>query len=143
MLYDNISQNIVKVIVDHQNQFNKRYCIPSQSRILFCLKTFYQTEICIRTLNYRLRALEDNKVILRIRRHFQGDNGMMIFKSSAYYLGSAAMDFFKVIKRFACRTLNLCGLQRLAQYYKKSKDLLFKDSARCGQVVDNLSFNSS
>ncbi|MEK7180674.1 MAG: hypothetical protein AAB706_04310 [Patescibacteria group bacterium] len=142
-LYDNISQGIVKVLIDHQNHFQKSYCYPTQKRVLWCLEVFHGIKISIRTLNYRLKLIEDNKVINRIQRHTRGADGMMLFKSTAYYLGINAMNFFKKIKRFACKTLNLCGLQRLARYYKKSKDLLIKIQPEGGQVVDNLSFNSS
>lgn len=140
IMNDTISQSIVKIIVDHQNHFQKSYCFPTQERILWCLNVFHGIKICIRTLNYRLRVLEDNGVIKRIRRHTKNELGMCVFKSTAYYLGAKALDYFKKIKRLACKTLNLCGLQRLAQYYKKSKDLLIKIQPKGGQIVDNLSF---
>lgn len=140
MLHDTINQLIVNTISAYQRQYNKRYCFPSQETILESLKLYHKIVICRRTLNYRLRKLEEAQIIYRIRRHHKDINGMLILKSTAYYLGVKFKAFMWKIKRFAFKIQQWCGVQEVAQHYKKSKYLLFKDSAKGGQVVNNLSF---
>ena len=136
MKYDNIDLAIVNVYLSKQAYFKKKYSYLSQESILATLKSYHNIDICLRTLAYRLRKLEDLKIIHRIQRHCRGQNGMMLFKSSAVYMGPKLRILIKIVERMAWKTLSFCGLQPVADYYKESKDLLFKTGHKCGQIVD-------
>lgn len=139
-LYDNIDFAIVNAITAFQRINNKKYCFPNQETILECLRKYHAVDICRRTLNYRLRFIEDNKVLWRIRRHTADASGMLILKSTAYYLGVKFKAFLFKFKSIAFKIQRWCGVQEVAQYCKKSKDLSLKIKAEGGQIVNNLSF---
>jgi len=87
-------------------KYGKNYCYPSQNKMLWLMKNFYDVTRSRATLNRWLRVLEDEKYIKRVRRHTKDKIRGYIFKSSLYSitikgykkLRSMGMDVFKQIK---------------------------------------------
>ncbi|KKL71040.1 hypothetical protein LCGC14_2098910, partial [marine sediment metagenome] len=67
-------------------KFKKGYSYPSQSTILRHIETFYNEVFSIRTLNRRLRRLEDLGYIVRQRRTKTLPGGLKSFTSTMYTL---------------------------------------------------------
>ena len=143
MRYDTRDWAIVNNILSSIWFHGKRYCYPSQETQLEVLQRVYGEAMCRRTLNYRLKKLRVQKVLHVIRRHTKSGTGGLILKSSAYYAGCRVSSFIKYFNRLVYKTNVLRAVQEIAQYYKKSKNLLFKDGAKGGQISNVLSFNSS
>lgn len=93
------------------NAMNKKhrklYCFPSQLKIMELLVRFQGINIEIATLNRWLRDIEDNGLILRVRRIRRDKKRGMIFKSSLYEitargysaLAAAGVQVYKQLKR--------------------------------------------
>lgn len=143
MFYDIRNLAIVNNFLSAIQFHGKRYCYPSQQTQLEVLERVYREKMCRRTLNYRLAKLRAKKVIFSIKRHTKSDTGALLLKSSVYYMGTRASAFIKHFNRLVYKVNVVKAVQEIAQYYKKSKDLLFKDTAKGGQVTRNLSFNTS
>jgi len=87
-------------------KYGKNYCYPSQNKMLWLMKNFYDVTRSRATLNRWLRVIEDEKYIKRVRRHTKDKIRGYIFKSSLYTitlkgykkLRSMGMDVFKQIK---------------------------------------------
>ena len=78
-------------------KYGKSYCYPSQEKILELLKTHYDISISRRTLNRWLAFLEGEGYIFRTRRHTQGTDGGVSFKSTLYRFGKKALRLLKKI----------------------------------------------
>jgi len=77
-----------------------KYSEASQDAILKILDSIYEIKICRRTLNYHLRALEDNEEIKRIRRHKKGEYGRIHFHTTLVILKKKATDVLKNLARW-------------------------------------------
>lgn len=143
MKYDIRDWAIVNNILSSIWFHGKKYCYPSQETQLEVLSRVYNEKMCRRTLNYRLKKLSIRRVLFRIRRHIKSDTGSLVLKSTAYYVGARISSFIRYFNRLVYKTNMVRAVQGIAQYYKKSKDLLIKIEPKCGQVVNNLSFDSS
>lgn len=64
----------------------KRYCYPSQARLVAILSATYHIKRCRRTLNYHLSYLERHGYIRRLRRTHEGENRQPVFASTIYGL---------------------------------------------------------
>jgi hypothetical protein len=78
-------------------KYGKSYCYPSQKKLLELLKTHYDISISRRTLNRWLAFLEGEGYIFRTRRHTQGTDGGISFKSTLYRFGKKALRLLKKI----------------------------------------------
>ena len=94
---DSTNQAIIKTFYYICKQTRTGYVRISQERILEILKTYYQTDICRRTLNYHLRRLEDNSFIRRVRRHRRGDHNQVLFHTSLNILQKKALSYLAKI----------------------------------------------
>jgi hypothetical protein len=88
-------------------KYGKSYCYPSQEKILELLKTHYDISISRRTLNRWLSFLEGEGYIYRTRRHAQGKDGGISFKSTLYRFGKKALRLLKKIAYPLRKLLNL------------------------------------
>jgi len=73
-------------------KYGKSYCYPSQEKLLELLKTHYDIAI-----SRWLAFLEGEGYIFRTRRHSQGTNGGVSFKSTLYRFGKKALRLLKKI----------------------------------------------
>lgn len=65
-------------------KYNKLYCYPSQLTILGLLSIYHETKISIATLNRWLRDMEDNGLMIRVRRIKKHKRKGILFKSTLY-----------------------------------------------------------
>lgn len=75
----------------------KKYCFPAQITILKNLAMYGQVSMSIRTLNRRLRVLEDEKYIKRKRRIKKTADGRIQFKSTLYKLTKKAYSMLWLV----------------------------------------------
>lgn len=78
--HDAILSTLVAVAKCH----NKPYCFVSQGRVLELLEKYHSWNISRRTLNRRLKELEDEGFFVRIRRHRRALDGHLILRSTLY-----------------------------------------------------------
>ena len=88
-----VDQNIIFTLNHIQGMENKKYCYPSQNKILVILKTIYHNDICLRTLNYHLAKLERLHYIYRKRRNPLNRNGFKVYQTTLYSLSLNAYLF--------------------------------------------------
>jgi len=83
---------IINCLDKTSKKYGKNYCYPAQLTILKNLKKHGGIEFSIRTLNRRLRVLEDNKLIKRKRRIKRCPERGIVFKSTLYKLTKKAYN---------------------------------------------------
>lgn len=87
---------IINTLDSVAKKYKKGYSYPSQITILKLLQQFHEVTFSIRTLNRRLRILEDLGFIERTRRIKRGLDGRMVFNTTLYKLTRKA---YKAIGR--------------------------------------------
>jgi DNA-binding HxlR family transcriptional regulator len=98
---------IINMFDKTMKKYGKKYCFPAQKTILKNLALYGQVNMSIRTLNRRLRILEDEKFIKRKRRIKKDQIRGYMFKSTLYKLTKRAYKLLYLavarIKGFAVR----------------------------------------
>lgn len=111
-------------------KYQKAYCFPSQRNTLRLIKKYSKIEISLRTLNRRLRELEDEGYITRTRRHREGEKRKIVFNTTLTHLRARAFDWVS-------RGLQRCA--RIFSFYRLPKTALYRfKTARYPSDVDNL-----
>jgi len=77
---------ILSLLFGLNKHFGKKYCFPSQLKVLGLLKERFPVEISIATLNRWLRVIEDDKYVRRIRRIRRDPVLGMVFQSTMYFI---------------------------------------------------------
>jgi len=77
---------VLSIIQGLAKHYDKKYCYPSQKKVLQLLKNRLQIKISIATLNRYLRVIEDKGLIRRIRRLKRDPVKGMIFQSTIYII---------------------------------------------------------
>ena len=111
-------------------KYQKPYCYPAQKRTLVLLGKYHKIDISLRTLNRRLRELEDEGYIKRTRRHREGADGKMIFNTTLTHLKARAFDWVSRSLMKAARVFTFFRLPKMALYKLKT--------ARYPSAEDNL-----
>ena len=92
-------RDLLNVAVNHCAYRNMAYIWPGQETLLgWYNKVTGRTE-CLRTLNYRLRRLEDAKLLKRIRRSYNDKILGHVFQSTIYVplrAGLALLEWFGI-----------------------------------------------
>lgn len=96
-----VDEAIVLIIGGLAKKFGKNYCFPSQEKLLYLLNRFYGVSICRRTLNYHLSRLTTGGYIHRKRRITKGRDGVLLFKSTLYFLCKQAMRWIARLRRLS------------------------------------------
>lgn len=111
-------------------KYEKPYCFQSQKYTLVLLEKYHKITISLRTLNRRLRELEDSGFISRVRRHRAGDHGKIVFNSTLSKLRARAFDWF---------SRRLMGAARVFSFFRVPKTALYRfKTARYPSPVDSL-----
>ena len=111
-------------------KYKKPYCYPAQAYTLVLLEKYGRIRISIRTLNRRLRELEDEGYIKRTRRHREGEGGKMIFNTTLTHLKARAFDWVSRSLMKCARVFTFFHLPKMALYRFKT--------SRYPSVGDNL-----
>jgi len=128
---------VTETLVSICSKYMKAYCFPSQETIRRLVKERHGIEICLRTLNYILRWLEDHKFIKRTRRHRAGPNGKILFSTTMYELKKKIFIRLNSIKKWIDRVTLPLRVQVRAQYKSRRKNEIYSEaSAECGNPVE-------
>lgn len=92
-----LTTSIFQTLIYLSSKYGKKYCYPSQDKIVEILSKFYKVDISRRSLNRWLRYLEDEGYFERRRRITMGDDGRFHFRSTIYILKG---KLFKMAHRF-------------------------------------------
>lgn len=92
------------------------YSVPSQIKILELLAKFHGITLSRRALNYRLASLQARGALNRIVRHYRRPDGVLQFRSTAYYILPAAHKIMKTVANLANRFFFGSRVQPIAQY---------------------------
>ncbi len=87
--YEAVLYTLLAVAKSH----GKPYCWPSQKHICILVNKFYKISISRRTLNRILRKLEDNGLIIRIRRFTKEGIAAGRFASTLYKFKGKAFNY--------------------------------------------------
>jgi hypothetical protein len=77
-------EKIVFCLLSVARRHRKKYCYPSQFKIVELTKLYGGVQFSRRTLNRDLRFLEDNGFIERVRRIKRGPDGSLVMRSTLY-----------------------------------------------------------
>lgn len=128
MRYSMAMQSTINVIGYLSRASGKKYCFPSQEKILKLLERFYGVCIKRRQLNYVLAYLEKEDFISRKRRLKEGSDGKIIFNTTLYWLKKKAWvqlaKVFNVIKRTGLKLKSLYDRQKEKEKESMSDELL-------------------
>ncbi|MBA7495711.1 hypothetical protein ES702_06300 [subsurface metagenome] len=94
---------ILSLLFGLNKHFRKKYCFPSQLKVLSLLKERFPVKISIATLNRWLRVMEDENYVKRQRRIRRDPVLGMVFQSTMYF-----------ITRKGYRLLNTFGVRAFA-----------------------------
>jgi len=100
---------VLSILYKLNCRYKKRYCFPSQQKIIDLLGKYQKIERTVRTLNRWLKSLEDKKYIKRTRRIRRDPVVGYVFKSTLYKitkkgyiaLWRSGIDCFDKIKKFS------------------------------------------
>lgn len=98
---------------------NKPYCWASQQTQLDLLLKYHHWNISRRTLNRRLRELEDQGYFERVRRHIKGNDGQLMLRSTLYKLKAKFFEWAYRAGQWAKRFFNVFAVPKWAQYQKE------------------------
>ena len=110
-------QSIIQTFYFLQTFHGKNYSYPSQKKIIQLLKDHYPVNIKRRQLNTIIKYLEENGYLERGRRIKRDKSGVMVFKSTMYFLKGKAYRWLGVLKSFLDRT----GFKLSDRFKKNSK----------------------
>ena len=91
----NVKEPVLKALTYLIKMSSKFYCYPSQEALLKILGEKYGLKISRRTLNYHLRALENDSYIKRVRRVSRGPDNRPKFKSTLYFVKKKVFAWLK------------------------------------------------
>jgi hypothetical protein len=95
---------------------NKAYCWVSQKRQLELLNKYHSWNISRRTLNRRLRELEDEGYFVRVRRHIKAQDGHLIFRSTLYKFCGKLFNWLAGLKRWLGSVFGVFAVPRWSQH---------------------------
>ncbi|MBA7495931.1 hypothetical protein ES702_06527 [subsurface metagenome] len=82
---------VLSVLWGLSRYHNKRYCYPSQNKIMELLGSRFFIQISKATLNRWLRSMEDTRLIKRVRRITYHERKGLMFKSTVYKFTKRSM----------------------------------------------------
>lgn len=106
---------------------NKPYCFISQAKQLDLLHRFHSWNISRRTLNRRLRELEDEGYFIRIRRHIKAPDGHLVLRSTLYKFCGKLFNWLYGIKSWIGRVFSVFAVPRWAQYNSKKESKVLSE----------------
>ncbi len=126
--YEAIMETLFRIA----RKYQKAYCYPSQGRLLSLLRKYHHINISRRTLNRRLREMEDQGYFGRTRRHRRDDSGHMLFNSSLFRLMGRAFNWLYNLGAMAKGFFSFYRVPKLALY----KSSTARDLSSGGKVAD-------
>lgn len=132
---------ILMTLVGVAKCHNKPYCFISQVRQLDLLKKYHSWNISRRTLNRRLKELEDEGYFIRIRRHIHDPQKGLVLRSTLYKFCGKLFNWLYGLKRWVGSIFTVFRVPKWAQHNseKESKilsptlsfvEILWKSSKR-------------
>jgi len=108
---------ILSTLVGIGKCHNKGYCFVSQNRLLELLVKYHSWNISRRTLNRRLRELEDGGYFVRVRRHIKNSEGQLVLRSTLYKFCGKLFAWIGKVGRWAVRLARSFAVPGLTQHY--------------------------
>jgi len=84
---------VLSLLFGLNQHFRKKYCYPSQLKIMGLLEERFPIKKSIATLNRWLRVIEDEKYVRRIRRIRRDPVLGMVFQSTVYIITRKGYNF--------------------------------------------------
>jgi len=120
---------VLSLLFGLNKHFGKRYCFPSQLKLLGLLKERFPIQVSIATLNRWLRVMEDENYVRRQRRIRRDPVLGMVFQSTMYFITRKG---YNLLNRFGVKAYAwLRGL------VKRSYPTLRGGSSSSGRVRRN------
>lgn len=113
---DYIMEKILETYLKVAQKYKKPYCFPAQKYMLVLLGKFYGVHISLRTLNRKLRWLEDQGYIGRTKRTRDDGRGRMIFNTTLTNLKARTFDWASRSLMKAARVFSFFRLPKMALY---------------------------
>ena len=107
---------ILRTYLAIAKKYEKAYTLQAQKYTCHLLGKYHRVYISIRTLNRRLRELEDEGYLSRVRRHRAGEDGKMIFCSTLTHIRARAFNWAWGMGMKALKIFEVFRLPKLAEY---------------------------
>jgi len=114
---------ILMTLIGVAKRHNKPYCFISQSKQLELLRRYHSWNICRRTLNRRLRELEDEGYFIRIRRHTEDCHGRLVLRSTLYKFCGKLFNWLEGLRRWIGRVFGVFAVPKWSQYQLKKQQV--------------------
>jgi hypothetical protein len=115
---DAVDIAIVSVLMGIGKTYGKKYVVPSQRTILDLLKRFHGVKISRRTLNRRLRVLEDKFYIRRQRRRSLLKEPLGQFRSTMYFFKGKLYNCLHSLGNWISGLFRFYRVPKVAHYKK-------------------------
>jgi len=122
------SEAILSTLGGVAKNHNKPYCWVSQETQMDLLSRYHFWNISRRTLNRRLRELEDENYFKRIQRHTKDKNGKLVLRSTLYILKAKFFAWAYRVGQWAKRFFNAFAVPKWAQYQVKPQQVSSSDN---------------
>lgn len=122
---DGLDSSILQGLVGVAKCHNKPYCFVSQNRQLELLQMYHSWNTSRRTLNRRLKKLEDAGYIERVRRHRRAADGHLILRSTLYKLCGKLFAWIGRVGRWVGRICRVFAVPGMAQYNSQRESEVF------------------
>ena len=109
-------EKILETYFKVAQKYRKPYCYPAQVYTLVLLAKYHKIHISLRTLNRKLRWLEDGGYIRRTKRTKAGGGGKMIFNTTLTHLKARAFDWVSRDLMRAVKVFTFFHLPKSALY---------------------------
>ncbi len=118
--------------------YDKKYCYPSQGKLLQLLRDYHGVDISRRTLNRDLLDLVSDGYIKRLRRIRRIPSGSIQFTSTLYKFTAKAFIWLNSLARWTKKLFSTFRVPKMA-HNKSSRgnEICSGSSAACGNPVES------
>jgi len=131
---------ILKTLLSVAKHYRKKYCFPSQGHLCNLVIKYHGEIMAVRTLNRRLKELEEMGYIKRIRRHRASVEGKILFASTLYKFKGKAFNWLYSLGNLVRGLFSFFRLPKWAEY-KLNQSKIYSSSggfvsSYCGNPVE-------
>ena len=120
------SSAILGTLVGVSKTYKKKYCYPSQAKIIDLLKKYHGFDISRRTLNRDLLELQKEGFITRMRRLRRSRSGALLFSSTLYKFTHKAFKYLYGLGKWVQGVFSSFRVPKVAHNKSQIENEIFK-----------------
>lgn len=126
---------ILMTLLGVAKHHNKPYCFVSQNRQLELLSKYHSWNISRSTLNRRLKELEIEGYIIRIRRHRKAEDGRILFNSTLYKFTAKLFHWLGRLGRAIAKIFSFYRVPQWLQHKSLRENKIYKDDPAYVEIL--------